>query len=242
MILCTSATCRTQEPTQGNSLLCDDCRDRLHLTIRWIEFHLAHLTTVKAVRPQMVSTAGGFESASPANDDVIVMLDPRSAAVGVGRFHTGPDDDPKPPLSAPAVLGGWALMAWEGRTPPSLRDFMPRPCTVRDAVSELLTALGWICGQDWVHDFADEVGQLNRQLRAATGEAPPKPVASCVRSVGTWEDGEGPPQLCGGGIVLWERPATDTRPATAGARCLTCSASYTGFELIDLAKGRGERP
>lgn len=234
MKLCESERCRTQESTEGGSRFCDDCRERLHTAIRWVEYHLAYLSPVKMVRPQMISTSGGFESASPANDDVIVMLDPRSSAVGVGRVHTGPEDTENPLLSAPAVLGGWALMVWEERTPSSLRNAGTRPVTVRDAVTELLTSLGWICAQEWVHDLSDEVHRLNRQLRAATGDAPPTPVASCVRPV-SLEPADG---VCSGGIVLCEQPPSGDGQAAVGARCLACGASYTGFELIDLAKAR----
>lgn len=238
MTLCTSAHCRTPDAIpEGDGRLCDGCLDRLWTTLRWAEFHLATLSPVKAVRPEMVATAGGFESASPANDSALVLLDLRSAPRGVGRSLTGPDDDDTSLLSAPAVLGGWARQVWEERTPPSLRRLIPAPATVRDAVSALLSALPWIAEQDWVGDFEDEVGQLNRQLRGVNGEAPPAPVATCTELLGdrpaTAEDTR---PVCGGDIVMWKHDRVGSLPPVVGARCLACARKYTGFELIDLAK------
>ncbi|WP_157767850.1 hypothetical protein [Actinosynnema pretiosum] len=207
--------------------------------MRWIEFHLAHLTPVRSVRPQLVATSSGFGSASPADDAVLVMLDPRSAATGVGRSRTGPDDDEHPLLSAPAVLGGWARQVYELRTPPSLRALIPAPRTVREAVSTLLAALGWICTQPWVPDFAAELHQLRRQLAAATGEAPPPVVATCTAprdDLAAAVDGRA---VCDGGIVVCEREDARSGLVTPiGARCLVCHRVYTAFELIDLAQSR----
>ncbi|MGW4114804.1 hypothetical protein ACWEFJ_28350 [Actinosynnema sp. NPDC004786] len=239
MIFCMLPGCTNPEPTVGNSDVCDRCRERLHDRLRWIEFFVANLTPVKAVRPGMVATAAGFESASPAFDDAIVMLDPRSSAVGVGRSLTGPDDDEHPPLSAPAVLGGWARQVWEARTPRSLRHLIPPPRNVGHAVSTLLAALGWICEQRWVGDFAEEIGDLYRQLAAATGETPPRPVATCIRREGDppGDGGLDDRPVCGGGIVARQHTAEDAEgPVMVGARCLSCGASYTGFDLLRLGR------
>ncbi|MFC6090858.1 hypothetical protein [Saccharothrix lopnurensis] len=238
MIFCELPGCTNPEPVPGNSRVCDLCREKLHERLRWVEYFAAHLTPVRGTRPQLVATASGFESASPADDHVLAMLDRRSSAVGVGRTHTGPEDAEHPPLSVPAVLGGWAQQVWEARTPESLRHLIGPPQTVRDAVSLLLTSLGWIGEQDWADDFAEEVGDLYRQLAAATGEAPPKPVATCTHR-------DGPPPAegdvderpeCGAGVVVRERTDDESRgPRPVGARCLA-GHSYTGFQLLKLVK------
>ncbi|AXX32052.1 hypothetical protein KCV87_32260 [Actinosynnema pretiosum subsp. pretiosum] len=242
MTWCAIAGCESPEPVPGDWLVCDRCHDRLHSGLRWIEFYLAHLTPVRGVRPQLVATSSGFGSASPADDAVLVMLDPRSAATGVGRSLTGPDDDEHPLLSAPAVLGGWARQVYDQRTPPSLRALIPAPRTVRDAVSTLLASLGWICAQPWAPDFAAELHQLRGQLAAATGEAPPPVVATCTEprdDLAAPVDGRA---VCGGGIVVCEReePRTGLVMPVA-ARCLLCHRVYSAFELIDLAQD-GDMP
>ncbi|MGZ3140816.1 hypothetical protein ACVDFE_02185 [Lentzea chajnantorensis] len=237
MIFCSREGCTTEEPTTGNSLLCDTCRDRVHDDLRWVEFHAANLTPVKKVRPEMVATAAGFSSAPPLDLHAVAQLDPRSNAVGVHRVHTGPEDDDHPPLSVPAVLGGWAQQVWEDRTPPSLRHLVPAPHTVRDAISTLLVALGWVSEQPWVLDLADEVRQLRRELAVTNGEAPPKPVASCTRREGdppTKGQADERP-ACGGGIVIREQDKAGV-PFVVGARCLSCGTVYSGFEVIRLAR------
>lgn len=240
MIFCVRDGCATAEPTPGNSRLCDTCRDRVHDDLRWVEFLAANLTPVKKVRPEMVATASGFGSSPPLDLHAVAQLDPRSAATGVHRVHTGPEDEDNPPLSVPGVIGDWARQVWEQRTPPSLRHVIYAPRTLGEAISTLLLALGWICEQEWVLDFADEVRQLRRQLAASTGEAPPKPVASC-----THREGEPPAKgqaderpVCGGGIVVRQRDDPGIA-YSAGARCLSCGTIYTGFELLRIARGNG---
>ncbi|MFC6089446.1 hypothetical protein [Saccharothrix lopnurensis] len=237
MTLCTSPSCRTPDAhVEVDSLLCVPCVDRLWQLLRWIEWHLAMLSPRRRVRPQMVATAGGFGPSSPANDDALVLLDPRSAARGVGRSLTGPEDDPNPLLSAPAVLGGWAEQVWEARTPESLRSLIPAPATLREAVSTLLLALPWVARQAWVLTFADEVDQLARQVRGVVGDAPDKPVATCTRLVGAAPapGAVDDRPVCGEDVTMWKHERDGQAPLV-GARC-GGGHTFTGFELIDLAR------
>lgn len=231
MRFCTLPRCQSNEPPTADSLLCEPCIERLRVLLRDVEFNVAHLHAVKAVRPEMVPTGGAFESCSPADDHNIVMLDPRTKVNG---YHTPdglyradrPDDDPNPTLSAPGVLGSWAQQLWEARTSPLLQTMFSGPATIREAVSELILGTTWIAAQDWVLDYAEELAQLNGQLRAAIGDAPPTAVAVCSRKLA------GEP--CGGDIIPWERTGDEARPGNGGARCVRCRHTYYGFDLIDL--------
>lgn len=219
---CLLPRCRSGEPAAVDSHLCEPCIEHLVSTLRTVEENVAALTPVKSVKPGMVATASGFESASPAADHALVMLDPRSKITGVSRTITGPDDDAEPPLSV-AVLGEWAQLAgWTTGT-------------VRDAVSGLLVNHRWITEQDWVVDYADELFRLLAQLLRANGDGPPIPQAACIRPIGSITVGrKAVPVLCNGPIV-------EVRYQNGGgARCLACGESYSGFQLVRLALGTSE--
>ena len=219
---CLLPRCRSGQDAASDSRLCETCIGHLVSTLRTVEENVAALTPVKGVRPGMVATASGFESASPAADHVLVMLDPRSKITGPQRTLTGPDDDLEPPLSV-AVLGEWAQLAgWTVGT-------------VRDAVSALLVNHRWITDQDWVVDYADELYRLLGQLLRANGDGPPIPQAACIRPIGSVTVGRTTvPVLCNGPIV-------EVRYQTGGgARCLACDESYSGFQLVRLALGTSE--
>ncbi|CAL9606456.1 hypothetical protein SUDANB95_05499 [Actinosynnema sp. ALI-1.44] len=215
MNLCALPRCSSGDYAASDSLLCEDCIAWVVATLRDTEECIAELRPTKPRGAGGVNPNADYESGSPAADHVLVMLDPRSKAVGVGRTLTGPDDQDEPPLSV-AVLGEWAELAgW-----PAGRH------TVRDAVSALLVNHRWITSQDWVVDYVEELTRLHRQAAAAIGDGPPAPVASCTRVI----RGE----VCGGGIVQWARIAENGHHGEGGARCLECRHSYRGVELIRL--------
>lgn len=226
MNLCLLPRCPTGSYAAHDSLLCEDCITWVVGVLRDTEECIGLLSLVKAVRPGGgVNPNAGYESSSPAADHVLVMLDPRSKANGVGRTLTGPDDEPEPALSV-AVIGSWARLSWWERTSPTLRRLLTGPITVRESVTELQVNNRWITAQTWVVDYVDELTRLHRQAAAAIGDGPPAPVASCTR---TFPDG-----VCGGGVVVWHRLDDTGHHADGGARCLTCRKSYPGIELIRL--------
>lgn len=222
MNLCLLPRCSSGDDAAADSLLCESCIDWVVRTLRDTEECIAELRPVKAKSGGGgVNPNAGYESSSPAADHVLVMLDPRSKAVGVGRTLTGPDDEEHPALSVD-VLGGWAELAgW----PAGQRS-------VRDAVSALLINHRWVTGQDWVVDYVDELTRLHRQAAAAIGDGPPAPVATCTQVY----RGE----VCGGGIVQWSRMQDDGHHGAGGARCLACRKSYGGVELVRLRLAQKE--
>lgn len=222
MRLCVLPRCSSGADAAADSLLCEPCIEWVVATLRDTEECIAELRPVKARGgDSSVNPNSGYESASPAADHVLVMLDPRSKATGVGRTLTGPDDVEHPPLSVD-VLGGWAELAgW----PAGQRS-------VRDAVSALLVNHRWITSQDWVVDYVEELTRLHRQTAAAIGDGPPAPVASCTQVY----RGE----VCAGGVVVWHRLEDDGHHGQGGARCLTCRKSYAGPELIRLRLSQKE--
>jgi hypothetical protein len=220
--LCALPRCSSGDYAAADSLLCEPCIEWVVATLRDTEKCIGLLSLVKAVQPGGgVNPNAGYESQSPAADHVLVMLDPRSKANGVGRTLTGPDDDPDPMLSV-AVLGEWAdLAGWSvGRR------------SVRDAVSALLVNHRWITSQTWVCDYVDELTRLHRQAAAAIGDGPPAPVASCTRVI----HGE----VCAGGVVVWHRIDDDGHHGAGGARCLSCRKPYAGPELVRLRLAQKE--
>ena len=222
MNLCALPRCPTAGYAAYDSLLCEDCIEWVVATLRDTEECIAAMAPIKARGAGGgVNPNAGYESASPAADHVLVMLDVRSKAVGVGRTLTGPDDEEHPALSVD-VLGSWAELAgW----PAGQRS-------VRDAVSALLVNHRWITSQSWVVDYVDELTRLHRQAAAAIGDGPPAPVATCTR---TFPDG-----VCGGGVVVWHRLDDTGHHADGGARCLSCRKTYAGPDLVRLRLAQRE--
>ncbi len=128
----------------------------------------------------------GFGSRSPANDHVIAMTDRRSA-----EFEDGD------PLSAPVVLGEWVRLVWEQRyevtaldQPDYLKRLAALPRTVEAMCLWLDRQLDWVSRQEVVADMQDEMRELHRQLRSATGNGGQPPVGWCIAIVDGAECGE----------------------------------------------------
>lgn len=213
---CARAQCRTKGLPEGGSLLCAACITWFTALLRDTEAHIAVLTTERRATGSSERGNFGYGSSSPAADHVIAMLDPRSSANAVN-----PDDEENPPLSV-AVLGEWARrVGWRGGT-------------VRDAVSALLISHQWITAQPWVLDLLDELSRLHRQVAAAAGDAPPRPVASCTLLING--------VVCGGDVVQVDRVEPGAGLSTPlGARCLRCAQTYSGTDLVRLRVAQGLR-
>lgn len=145
--------------------VCARCSNRHHQALLNLELDLIALTPhrgkggASSARPPM-----GFGSASPARDDVIVELDPRSDA--------GPEGD----AGVMAKLHSWVQMIREERGLNSATRVTP--------TSESLVLRSnheWICQQDWAGDLFAEIRTCERRARALLGLAPDRPVGECTQ-------------------------------------------------------------
>lgn len=186
---------------------------RTHL--RWVELYLAWFEAPSAAllipaRGTTGRRSPGYGSRSPACDDVLVLLDPRSRVDG-----TGPDDEDSPGWSALGTLRGLAdyVRVWQGH-----RALGTAPVAVWRELGFLLGALEWCAMQPWVADVVADVRDLHDQVRALAGDAP-RSLGACLE-VGC------------AGQVFWRtsRPGEGDR-----ARCVECGGDYTGLRLARLA-------
>lgn len=170
--------------------------------------------------------APGFASRSPANDRVIAMGDPRTAAIE--------DEDP---CSASAVLRQWVLWVWEERYDDEAlghEDYREQrrrlPAGVTEASMWLDRQLDWITRAQEIGEFYAELSELRRQLRSATGAGGQPPVGYCIEMLA---DGR-----CRAPIFMpvgMAPRAPDEPIATLPElRCPACDSRYTGLRLLRL--------
>lgn len=139
-------------------LLCGACVNRLAWMLHDIPDLFAMLDDViepGATGLDPTPRAPGFDSKSPARDDVIVLRDNRTTAVDDGDPH-----------SVIELLASWADNVRDdlGHEPAG------QPVTVAGEARLLSANLGWIVAQSWVSDFAEEITELHRTLRRVTGD------------------------------------------------------------------------
>ncbi len=161
--------------------------------------------------------APGYESTSPAVDEVIVLRDRRSLADPAGGH----------PAAVLNVLGGWAGLAG-----------LPSRPTVTATAAELLHPKEWgkVLVAPWVADMAEELRGIRAVMRRILHEEDdrPIPIGACPLSIteGT-EATEGVSALCGGIIRArsWRTPA----------RCSGCGTRWsTEAEWTALAEQLGD--
>jgi hypothetical protein len=193
-------------------------------------------------RHGMAEIGGGFASSSPADDQVLVLRDPRSRAE-----QAGPDDveqAPRPPL---VVLRSLAARV-DRRALDGQRQAGPRqPASVEGVAEWLHAAVGWIAAQDWVGEAWVELRALSGQLRAALGDPPPQSVGTCraiVDDDGHEVGGQDPRGRwrCAVPLYVPELPprAPDEPIQLPELRCGGCGHRYTGAALVQL--GRDQHP
>ncbi|RJQ68093.1 hypothetical protein D5S17_32850 [Pseudonocardiaceae bacterium YIM PH 21723] len=150
--------------------------------------------------------APGYRSTSPANDDAIVLCDPRST--------TGPDGIPWPPVMVLALAN--RIRAEIGQ------DVEPRPALASDCAY----LIGWLdrylLRQQWVAEVWQQVRRAYRTMRyLALLPDEDKPAGPCMGTV------RGVP--CDGQVFVEYR---DNVPKAY--RCGTCSRPYSGMDLLRL--------
>lgn len=172
--ICSTTEDRVEaEPGQQT---CTRCSTRLLRHLREVEACLDALDAVPAT-----GTGGrrapGFGSRSPARDDVILVLDPRSRI-----------DRHQPTPAAMAALTSWCQLVSEERQLRGAQSTSPA-----DLCGYLRRHHGWITAQPWIAEYATELRGLRDQVRALAGLAPEPPKGRCWH---VFSDGE-----CGG--PLW---------------------------------------
>lgn len=183
---------------------CDPCTERLRDALAELVEYYALLDD--ALLPGRAGAGGrgapGYGSRSPARDDVIVLTDTRTHAVDEGDPH-----------SVVTILSSWADNIREDTG----QDRRIGPATVSGEVAFLVRWLDFATRQYWVADFADEVHELVRQLRAALGLQERRvPVGPCPTLVADLDNGGTIP--CG--TPLRARLSADR------ISCPTCRASW----------------
>jgi hypothetical protein len=165
-----------------------------------------------------------FGSASPANDHVLVLRDPRSRWVAFGPDDVEPA--PRPPLLVLAAIAGRLNV-----TPPRQ--------TVVGLSSRLYGSLSALAARSWVTDAWTELRAVSGALRAANGDPPPSSVGTCRVVVD--DEGREDPRggwRCAVPLYLPELPprAMDEPFVPPALRCSSCGHRYTGAELVEVAK------
>ena len=188
----------------------------------------------------------GCWSASPANDHIIAMTDPRSKSCEVARdgvmYVWDPDTDDgayvakfdvwhggdgkayreeeAPVRSVPQVLGSWAAWIAEscGQTWPTAAAR-----TVPGRVQWLDRRLDWLTRQEEIADFAADVWMLRSQLNPVTGD----PRVRIGRCPNTLDDGEHTREC---GAVLKAPLHGDM------VRCQGCGREWSRVEWFELGR------
>lgn len=215
---------------------CSACYDRLH---RWLSLsgvdedgrpdNIAALYLgLDAARgnPGPGRRSPGFASRPPGSDHVMAMRDARTVQV-----------DRTDPCSATAILRAWVTYVWDERYDSAAldrRDYRHRrrnlPASVDTAVVWLDRQLDWLTRQEVIIELDSELRELHRQLRAATGGAPSRPVGHCIEILAIGE--------CGTPIYMprGEKPRAPDEPIVdlPELTCAACGSTYTGRRLILL--------
>lgn len=195
-------TCTKTPPRQATPgyVTCNRCADLIRECLDDIVQLYATVTKVSALLPVVAPGARrgpGFASRSPANDQAIVLTDPRTTWTEETPVHN--------PLT---VVESWARMVREdvGEKPPD------GPATITGEVALLIRRLDWITRQGWVDEMWKELKEARANLRDFNGQHKPLPIGKCPTLV---EDGTcntplfGPPDgediRCRGCSRVWTR-------------------------------------
>lgn len=145
------------------------CHERLEGHLGEIVQRYARLTA----RPQggqgLGRRAPGYGSKPPLNIHAATLRDPRTAPIDLG--------DPHSPLN---LFISWANWIRQARSQLRLTTYPLDDLMALDVEWRYLTnAMDWITRQPWVPRFDGQVRAVVSQLRSATGEPNPRPVATC---------------------------------------------------------------
>jgi hypothetical protein len=178
----------------------------------------------------------GFASASPADDQTIVLRDPRSRP-----DVAGPDDIEHAPDAPLAVLYRLAERVIDERGTPERHP----EHTVASYASWLHSCVDWISTQPWIGEAWAALRTLSASLRAAVGDPTPGRVGACWVLVD--DDGRPDPAgawRCATPLYMPEQPprAPDEPIQLPTLRCSGCGHHYSGAELVQLGRLVEQQP
>lgn len=212
----------TRTDTNGPQIhSCPDCINHLLRTLRelgvyWTDY-LPRMT--EPARGTTGRMSPGYGSRSPARDDVLVALDPRSWPGDVDEHGEAitrrPDDTPTWMRSIPGTLHGIAAAIADQRT-----EQLPD-----DHLGYIRRTLYWCAQQTvldpdgvrhpWIDDLAGDLIELHHQARQLARDQPQAPLGDCLT-------------VTCDGRVHWGGPG---KPAT----CAACQRVYDGLDLVRLS-------
>lgn len=134
---------------------CPDCVNRLTRQLREVGAYWSLLGYMSApVRDSGGRGAPGYGSRTPARDEVLVALDPRSF----------PDLEESWTRSIPVAIAGLseALADERGHT--------GQPGA--SGLGYVIDSVQWAAEQHWFDEFADDIGELHREARALAHDRP----------------------------------------------------------------------
>jgi hypothetical protein len=202
----------------GERYACWGCiNDHLRI-LRELELYVSVLVTMTTPRKGGGGRgAPGFSSTSPANDDVLSALDPRSRPGHVDQdgdaMYSCPEDTRTWVRSIPGSLTSIATWIAEEK-----EQGLIYPRTITRDLGYIRQALAWCAEQQWIDELASDIRELHGQARSLAGDKPQPPLGQCLNI--TCE-----------GNVYWVK---------TGARCSTCRRPYDGLDLIRLGAARQE--
>ncbi|WP_326565094.1 hypothetical protein VSH64_24945 [Amycolatopsis rhabdoformis] len=193
---------------------CNDCVNRF---IRLVGELVVYGTLIL---PNMVQPGGGmtgrgspgFGPRSPARDDVISALDPRSLPGDVDEHGDAvmrrPDDGATWVASIPGRLAGLANAIAEDRDE-------ARPGGTLDADAGYITRNAWwLAGQSWIGEAFNDMAEVHAMARQLSGDAPQRSLGACLN-------------VTCGRDVFWGGVG---KPA----QCTGCKRTYDGLDLVRL--------
>lgn len=115
------------------------------------------------------------EAPAPGNLTLIAMFDPRTAATRLPGTTDNPAGDQSEPVgNVLHTVSSWLLLVAEERP---LTAALPRSVLVQ--LDLLKRHHDWIAAQDWVDDYAAELGEVRKALRVAVREGGERAVGRC---------------------------------------------------------------
>ncbi|MFD6070770.1 hypothetical protein [Amycolatopsis lurida] len=192
---------------------CSDCRNRAGQLLRELELYTTEFLPLmtQPARGQAGRMSPGYGSRSPARDDVLAALDPRSRPGDV-------DEDGEAVMRRPDDAGTWvrsipSSVAGIAKSMAEERDELP-PSTFGGSLDYIRNLLWWRAGRPDFDDFFDDLAELHRQARELAGDQPQQALGGCLN-------------VTCDGRVRWGGPG---RPA----QCGECKRTYDGLDLVRL--------
>lgn len=206
---------------------CNPCYDRIRRNLTEIGQRWERLDPTPNSSVDLGSRGSpGFGSRSPASDHIIAMRDPRSSTTaktwlgGDGRLHK---ESEHPPLSVYGVLETIAYDVAEGR-----RQSDPEANTVPQLVRFIDGNLDWITRHPIVAEVAEQLHDLIRQLKPATGDGR----RSVGRCPNTLDEGD-TTRTCGTRLYA---PTSGESIQSDSIRCAACGREWHRSEWLRLVE------